>query len=406
MFIAAVYSLFGVNPLLAVFAQTFISAPICLFAYHLAKELGAEKRIQLVAALLAAVDPASISVGLTLVAETLSNFFVALSLIFLVRLLKSSCHARESGNPVGFGLLDSRLRGSDGVPPKGNSHENKLQGRPASQGLPLLDAAACAACVVLAALARPNAIYFFGVVALVILAFASRRLAKVGVFVCLFAIGVLPWYFRNYAYANTFTFATTSDFNLFFYKAVSVEQWATGKSPLRIEAEFAYQLEQRLGIARSFESYDENSIWPYLVPADTRAYRLMREMAWEVYLAHPLVYLFLIPVTLVKLLGLSGSLNALNVVTGATLVFNLALYTAALMGCLIVWQKKLWIWLFVTLVPIIYFLLVPAVTGGVQDTRARTSVTICFVILAAIGLGWLWEKLPGLAQTARKYRQI
>lgn len=341
MFIAVVYSLFNTtHPLSAVFAQSFISAAICPLAYHLAKELGATVKVQWLAGLLTALDPASITINLVLMAETLSNLFIALTLIFLVRLLKGG-----------------RRR----------------------------DIAASAASAILAALARPNAIYFFVVVALIIVIGLPRKRIWAALFVCLFGLGVAPWYLRNYTYAQVATFATTSDFNLLFYKGVSVEQWATGKSPASIQAELTYELERRLGQSRPRSSYDENSMWPYLVPNDTRAYRLMREMALEIYRAHPLTYVLLIPVTLLKLLGFNGLPDLRDPLTDLTWIYNIGLYSLSSIGCLSELKKKSWLGLTITLMPIVYFLLVPALTGGVQDTRARTNVTICFAILAAEG---------------------
>lgn len=349
MFMVVIYGLFNTtNPLAAVFAQMFISASICILAQHLANEMELAQPLPWLAALLTALDPASVRIGLVLLSETLRDFFVVLALIFLVRLLK-----------------------------KGQ----------------LRDSAACAASVVLAALARPDAIYFFVVVGLIVIIFVPRRLSRLVMFISIVGLGVMPWYVRNYIYAHhRFTFATSGDFNLLFYKAVSVEYWATGKSPLIIEAEFTYELERRLGIARSRDSYDETSMWPYLVPEDIKAYQYMNEMAWEVYVAHPLTYIALIPITIIQLLGFSDPPDFLNPATAISWIFNIAFYLSAFAGSLVAVRRKMWRWLFVLIAPTAYFLLVPTVTGGVGNTRARTSVTVCLAILAAAGLIWAWRR--------------
>lgn len=354
MFIALTYLITGLtSPLVAAFAQTFVSAPICLLAYQLAKELGADESSQKVAALFTAVDPASIGIGLILMAETLSNFFIAVALIFLARLLK------------------------------------RHQAR---------DAVACAAGIILASLARPNAIYFAVVIALVVIAFAPRRLVVAGVFLGVFVLGVAPWYLRNYSYHNLFTFATNGNFNLLFYKAVSVEHWATGKTVNAIQADFAYELDRRLGVAGSRDTYNYNSIWRQLVPADPRADSLMREMAVEVYLAHPVAYVAIIPISLVKLLAFTNTFAAIaRPLIWIEAAFNLAFYSLAALGCLVLWRKRLWLWLAVTAIPALYFLAIPLITGGIQDTRARTNFTVCLAILAAEGLRQLQERRRGRA---------
>ncbi len=352
MFIALTYLVTGSrSPLVAAFAQTFVSAPVCLFAYEIAKELGADETSQKLAALLTAIDPASIGIGLILMAETLSNFFIAITLVFLVRLLKTY-----------------RWR----------------------------DAAACAAGIILAALARPNAIYFAVVVVVMLVAFAPRRAVVAGVFLGTFILGVAPWYVRNYAYHHLSTFATTGNFNLLFYKAVSVEHWATGKTAEAVQTEFAYELDKRLGVAGPRETYDDESMWRQLVPTDPRADRLMRDMAIEVYLAHPVAYILVMPVSLVKLLGFSNVLTT----TGAPFLwteaaFNLLFYSLAALGCIGLWRKRSWLWLAVTLLPSLYFLAVPLMTGGVQDTRARTNFTVCLAILAAEGIRTVRERHRG-----------
>jgi hypothetical protein len=353
MFIALTYIVTGArSPVAAVFAQTFVSASICLLAHQIAKELGADDMSRKAAALLAAIDPASIGIGLILMAETLSNLFIALSLVFLARLLKTG-----------------RLR----------------------------DATACAAAIVLAALARPNAIYFAVAVAALIIAFMPRRPVVAGIFLGAFVLGVTPWYFRNYAYHNLFTFSTTGNFNLLFYKAVSVEHRATGKPVLQVQAEFAYELERRLGIAQPPETYDHQSMWRQLVPADPRADRLMGDMAVEVYLAHPVTYLLVMPLSLVKLLAFTDEFAPLGALRWLEVIFNSLLYGFAALGAFVLWRRRLWVWPAVTVLPSIYFVAIPLITGGIQDTRARTSFTVCLAILAAEGIRALREQRRGRA---------
>lgn len=348
MFIALVYQITGTtNPLIAAFAQTFVSAGISLLGYRIAGEMGASVRVQQLAGLIVAIDPASIIVGLTLMAETLSNFFLAVSLLFSVRLLN-----------------DHRAR----------------------------DAAAAAAGLALATLARPNSIYFFGFMAIPIICLVPRWPKRLLLYLSIFAIGVLPWHLRNHIYNNLFTFSTVGNFNLLFYKGVAVEHWATGEKPTDIEERLAYEVDLRLGTAEPRETYDYSSKWKFFVTNDPEKNRVITEIAIEIYRAHPLTYILVTPLHLVKLLAFTNLLASAGNVKWLELAFNILFYSLAMLGCVLFWKKRVWTGLSVAAVPSLYFLAVPLITGGIQDTRARTTISICLAIMAAEGAVWLWER--------------
>lgn len=348
MFIAATYGLIGPHPLVVVFIQTIISASICLLTYSLVGELGGNQKVRLIAATFAALDPGSIAISIVLVAENVANPFIAASLMFFVRLIKTQ-HWR--------------------------------------------DVFACAGCVLLATLARPTAVYFVIVVAaLVVIAHRRQWFAQALVISCFVIAGLLPWYVRNYAYQDVFTYATTSDFNLLFYKGVSVEVWSSGRSPLEIQAQLAYELDRRLGIIKPRETYDENTMWQYLVSADSRVYGEMRQMALEIFADHPITFLALIPASIIKTSVFSGLPSATDVVGWLALIYNIVLFGGVLLGLWLALKHKHWLWLAVTFIPASYFLLVPAVTGGVYDTRSRTNIIICLALLTALGWNWIWVK--------------
>ena len=76
------------------------------------------------------------------------------------------------------------------------------------------------------------------------------------------------------------------------------------------------------------------------------------------------------------------------------IVFNLSLYTLALLGIVRSWMSRNRIFLVVTLLPIIYFTAIPVLSraGSGMDTRARTPFTFSLAILAAQSLYWLWKR--------------
>ena len=90
MLIALTYLVSGsTNPLIAVFVQSFISTGLAILTFIIAEELTMSKPAQFFSGLIVALDPASIIIGMTLMAETLANIFVAISMIFIIRLIRS-----------------------------------------------------------------------------------------------------------------------------------------------------------------------------------------------------------------------------------------------------------------------------------------------------------------------------
>ncbi len=350
MFIAFVYIIFGsADPLIAAFSQTFIGAGVGALTFFVARELRMPRLVQLWSGLLVALDPASIIVGLTLMAETLSNFFVASGTLFTIRLLRKGA---------------------------------------------LRDAAAAGGCIALATLARPTSIYLWVLLILVIMRMVPHFLSRAALFMAVFAVGVLPWYVRNQVYQNVFTFSTVGNFDLLFYGAVSVKHWATGVSPQELEAQFSYELDRRLGRAQAREHYDYSSKWRFLVADNPQVNAEITRMALEVFREHPFAYVATAPLPLIKMYGFTNYLSSFRTVHWMEMLFNLVFYCLSLCGALWAWIHRQHILLAMTLIPIAYFSIIPLVSGSGSgmDTRARTPFTLCLAILAARGLLWLWEQ--------------
>ncbi len=348
MFIALVYTISQTtNPLVAAFCQTFVSSSIIMLAYLISGELGASARVRNLAGLIVAIDPASIIISLTLMAETLSNFFLATSLLFLVRLFEYN-----------------RTR----------------------------DAIASAAAMALATLARPTSVYFFVFAAIPIILLVPRWPKKLLMYVSVFCIAILPWYLRNHIYNNMFTFSTVGNFDLLFYKGVSVKHWATGETPTDIEEQLAYEVDQRLGRAAPRESYDYSSKWKFLVAKDPNTNRVITEMAIDIFRDHPVTYLLVTPIHLAKILAITYKLKMLGNIVWLELLLNVLFYITSIIGLVLGWKRRHWNWLIITVLPCVYFIAVPLLAGGTgMDTRARTPFTPCLAIMAATGVVWTWD---------------
>jgi 4-amino-4-deoxy-L-arabinose transferase-like glycosyltransferase len=348
MFIALIYTFFGIGQVYAVnVAQIIVSAATCLVPYAMTQALAEDKRFGKIVSLLMVFDLSAIGVSIGIGAEVLSNFFVASTLLFLARLLK---HNRRR------------------------------------------DALACGAAVVLAALARPNAVYFVPIVAVIIFGLSSKRWINVTLFLLVCVVGLTPWFFRNYLYHRVFTFSTVANLNLLFYRGTSVEYWATGKPVEEIQAQLAYELDRRLNVVKPDEVYTASSIWRHMaLDEDPAADRVMREMALEIFIAHPQAFIVSLSVALLKVLGYSEAFNILPFFRSLNIFWNLVVYSLGLLGSVILFRKKQWRWLALTVVPTAYFIAVPTIAGGIQDTRSATSVTICFALLAVYGMREIWR---------------
>ena len=350
MFIALTYLMSGsTNPLIAVFSQSFVSAGLTILTFIAAKELRIPIPVQFWSGLIVALDPASVIIGMTLMSETLSNMFVVISIIFMIRLMRNQ-----------------NMR----------------------------DAAAAGASIALAALARPTAIYYWVPIVLAITFLVPRLARNTTILVIIFSIGILPWYLRNQIYHNVFTFSTVGNFDLLFYGAVSVKSKATGQTPQELEAQFAYELDQRLNQGRDRDHYDYSSKWKFLVSDNPQVNSEISQMALEVFLEHPMEYAITIFRPLIKIYAKTNYLNVLGPIKGLEIIFNLALYMLAFLGAINAWINRNRIFLVTTLIPIIYFTAIPVLSraGSGMDTRARTPFTFSLAILAAQSVYWIWKK--------------
>ena len=350
MFIALTYLMSGsTNPLIAVFSQSFVSAGLTILTFVTAKELRIPIPVQFWSGLIVALDPASVIIGMTLMAETLSNMFVVISIIFMIRLMRNQ-----------------NMR----------------------------DAAAAGASIALAALARPTAIYYWVPIVLAITFLVPGLARNTTILVIIFSIGILPWYLRNQIYHNVFTFSTVGNFDLLFYGAVSVKSKATGQTPQELEAQFAYELDQRLNQGRDRDHYDYSSKWKFLVSDNPQVNSEISQMALEVFLDHPMEYAITTFRPLIKIYAKTNYLNVLGPIRGLEIIFNLALYMLAFLGAINAWINRNRIFLVTTLIPIIYFTAIPVLSraGSGMDTRARTPFTFALAILAAQSVYWIWKK--------------
>ena len=265
----------------------------------------------------------------------------------------------------------------------------------------------------MAMLCRPIAL-FYPLVAAPLAGFAHRgrwrevfraALLLLGIAVLL----VAPWLLRNYRLTGSLTLSTISSRNLLLFNAVSLEADLRGVGQAQVRAEMVERLEQEL--AQRGGADDE-----------ALQVRLHKEWGRKIVLAHPWRYLYvhlkndlnsLLPnvTEFLELLGVTqggkGTLSVLNqyglraavrhYFGGQVWLLALLLplvgllgvtYLGALVGLIILVQRRAGFSLVLLLLPIAYFLLIP---GAPSNPRFRVPVMPYVCLLAGTGLVAVWH---------------
>ena len=344
LLVAGLYGIFGESHLAVAVANTLLGSATAALAYLVGLRLIHNTPFSVVAGALVAIDPASTAHNINVLAESLANLFIALSVLWLARSVK-------------------------------------LQR--------LSDASLAGLWLGLSVLARPTTIYLFLFCFPIFCSLVRLRWRMYSAFAILPLICVLVWSGRNLSFIGEFTYTTVSTFNMLFYRAASVERWARGGvSPDVVRRQFMLELEERLGSPQ--EELEVSNFWRNFAPEDGRRVRAMRRIAISVFLEHPFWYIALIPVGLFYMYGFSTLYGAPSLLE---LIYNLSLYALAGIGLGVIWKRKDWPSFLITLTIIGYVTLatMASQTSG-MDTRMRTSTTVCIAVLAAEGVRTLFNR--------------
>lgn len=352
LFTALLYTLLGPTQWAVALGNAILAALTAGIAAQATHRFTRNAHAALLAGLFVAIDPASIANNINLQAETLSNFFLALTLLEFAAFWQRPTF--RTAFLIGLWLA-------------------------------------------LATLARPTPLYFFMMAApLVVLAARTAQpprawtqsLALVALVTLLPLATLLGWSQRNRVYLGVATFSTVSDFNLLFYRAVSVERFATGADDDLIRRQFAAEVDQRLGLTTDPSAIDSGYFWGNFIPDSPERLATVRQLALETYLAHPVAYLATIPFGLLRMYAYTSTYGNPFV---PELIYNGLFYLTAMLGAVIALRRRHWPLLLTALLFIGYFTAVTLVsqTTG-MDTRMRTPVTPALALLAALALHTLW----------------
>jgi 4-amino-4-deoxy-L-arabinose transferase-like glycosyltransferase len=347
MLVALVYRLGGTT-LAAAVLQIVLGAlaPVlgALLAYRLlrATALPHPHRLAALAGVVMALDPASVSTSVTLLAEPLFN------LLFLACLLSLTVFIQEE-----------RWR---------------------ALWLAALWLAA-------AMFTRPTAIYFW-LAAPLILAPLVRAWWRPALALAAVGLAVyLGWSARNLHYRGVFTYSLQTNFSLLFLRAISAEHLATGAATNDLQVAYVQHLYESVGDTESAALAVPEHFWRFLVADSPALYAEMGRLARQKLLQYWPYALLGTGVGAWRMFGLTRSLPGWF--APVELLYHALLYGLAIWGGWQAIRRKDWLLLLVTAIPIGYVsgLTLLSQTSA-MDTRMRTPITAFIAILAVYGAGW------------------
>ncbi|GEM_PF-3016384 len=298
-------------------------------------------RWALIAGIIVALDPASVSADATLLADPLFNLLMVTFLFFLARFVW-------------------------------NEH--------------WIDLTLAALAMALAMLTRPTAIYLWLVAPLILIPLVRRWWYPALILVAVGLAVYLGWSARNLAYQGVFTYSTQTNFSLLFLRALSAEHLATGANPADLEVQYVQQLYRTIGDEESAALAVPEHFWRFLVADEPRLYAEMGHLARQKLAQYWPYALLGTGVGAWRMFGLTRALPPWF--TPAELIYHAALYGFVAWGTWQAFRRRDWALLLFTVVPICYVtgLTLLAQTSAL-DTRMRTAITAPLSILATCGMG-------------------
>ena len=334
-----------IQPVLVIAANIILGTVIIPLTFLLAWRCGLSHEFALVAALIIAIDAASIRQSANLRADALASFLLAFAFPCLL-------HVKRAEAKKAVATLGSVTGGF----------------------------------IMLSAFARPVAYLLWVPMALWLVFSRERaRLLAALALAILPVLGVAAWQAHNAVYFHNGSFSSAGTFQLLYVRAASVLHQATGKDINFVYAELARRVEEDLGN----EAEDITAAWRHRHLASTAEMQgIMTDIAVDIFFAFPLYYILTIPVGIYRAL-LTVSVWPFWLGIG----WNILLLAVASHGLLNLLRLRQIILAAFLAVPCLYFLTGTLLVATASfDTRARVMVTPLIAIMAAHGLVHLFNQ--------------
>ena len=337
-----------IQPVLVIAANILLGSAIIPLTFALAKRFCRSNRFALIAALIVALDAASIRQSANLRADALASLLLALAYLCLLRSAREVDNTKSTVWALGTGGF-----------------------------------------IILSAFTRPSAYLLWVPMALWLVCCRGLGGGGGGRFMPALALAILPvlgistWQQHNATYFDNGSFSTAGTFQLLYVRAASVLYQATGQDIDSVYAELAWRVESRLGK----ETEHITGAWRHRHLSSTSEMQdIMTQVATEIFYNYPLYYILTIPVGLYRALL---AVNMFPVWFGP--VWNTAFLACASVGLASLLRARNMAKAAFLALPCLYFLTGTLLVATASfDTRARVMVTPLLAIMAAYGvMQWL-----------------
>ena len=298
--------------------------------YFLALQLGLNVSFSLLAALIVAVDPASIAYSAFLGPEPVTNLLLALAITALLYAVRAVRQVRALVWGVASGLL-----------------------------------------LALASLSRPASYLLWIPLGLWLLVTQRKRWPAILVFVLINALALLGWTAHNGDVFGNPAFSTTGPYTMLYYHAAAIEHYVSGKTSAEVFTDINRRIETRLG--RDTANVDSGTNQGYLA-ATIDIQNAETAEALAIFKAYPLLTLATFPLGFVRMFAYTQTLPRwLSVID---IPFNLALLLGSAVGLGLAFRRKQWVLFWSVLLICAYFTAgILLVKTTALDTRERSMLT-------------------------------
>ena len=340
----ALIAALGVNDLAVLIANALIGVGVVPLTYILARQLGGRDPLALGAAFVAAVDPTAVNYSAFLGPEALANTLTVAAVVAAFYAVQRP----PSWRAYGWGAVAGVL-------------------------------------LVLSAYARPSAYVLWVPLALWLLVAYRRRWRVVLVFVLVSVLGVGAWIVHNQRVFHYATFSTIGPYTMAYYRAAAVEHISSGDD---MDAVYTRINQRVVELADLDLPVNADTRHHFLASTPAVAHALT-QTSWEIFKAHPWVYLATFPLGFARLYGLmTHSLaRTFGALALAEMAWNWVFTLFAFGGMWVMWRRKLWLLLSLTLLLVVYYTAgTLLVKSAGMTTRERSVLTPWLAIAFVYGV--------------------
>jgi hypothetical protein len=241
--------------------------------------------------------------------------------------------------------------------------------------------------LILSMLARPAIFLIWTGLAIWLFVAFRQQWRAVLTYVLICIIGISAWVIHNGVVLNNYTVTTVSTYSLLYYRAASVEHWATGDDMETVYTNLSRRVEERLGHDTSTVT---NGTRHTHYTGDERLSAAMTKTAIKTFIDHPVEYLMTIPIGLGRMFGYSSVLPTQFL--PLEIIWNMLLVMGTLVGLILIGRHRQWLLFWCIFLVMGYFTAgtIISQTSGL-DTRMRTMLTP-FMAMAVAYVAQVWVR--------------